>query len=254
MLRSTALIPWARGLFEWWGCQGIWRGHDVKLPASLEVVVHEANTWLRACDYNFPNVFEGTDDWFPDDPMLAAMLRNPPPALLAAAPGMARCQMKRAVKACDSLYRLLSEEEKAGLVTEADLLAEKTFYRADGFGIVLAIDGGVIISPTDMDSWVVWALREVRFCRMLPHHSAVSFALTRCIAQHAQVVVLLFLVAWCGRSLHEPVPPELDPSVSHKVPTHRVLCVYIRLRLSDILKHKLRSGRRRAWRTPGASR
>lgn len=26
-----------------------------------------------------------------------------------------------------------------------------------------------------------------------------------------QMAKLLYLVAWCGRSLHEPVPPELDP-------------------------------------------
>ena len=78
---------------------------------------------------------------------------------------MARCQMKRAVKECDSLYRLLSEEEKAGLVTEADLLAEKTFYRADGSALAASTE--VInpsFSPTDMAySWVVWALEQVRF-------------------------------------------------------------------------------------------
>lgn len=71
--------------------------------------------------------------------------------------------MKEAVRKCAPLSRLLTDEEKAGLVTQEDKAAEKNYIRADRVGITDWIDGAGIFSATNsMCSWVVWALDEVR--------------------------------------------------------------------------------------------
>lgn len=74
-----------------------------------------------------------------------------------------RCQMKRAVQQCAPLSRLFTAEETRGLVTEADVRANREFDRAAGpSGILDFLGGCAVFSPTDsMSSWVVWALNEV---------------------------------------------------------------------------------------------
>jgi len=119
MLRSAALVPWARGPLEVRPVRH--QSYD-----RLAEVAHEANVWLRGCNHNVLYVLQDTDpSIFPEvDGSWVDMLNNPPPALLAAAPGHARCQMKRAIQVYDPLCHLLSEDEKAGLVTEADTQAD----------------------------------------------------------------------------------------------------------------------------------
>jgi hypothetical protein len=187
MLFSKALVPWAHGLMEvrrGWGRRG-W-GNHVPVPASLAEVAHESNIWLRACNHNLAYLLEDTDpDVFDDNDndgfreFAMDMLRNPPPALLANAPGKARCEMKRAIKACDTLSRLLSDEEKAGLVTAADEEADKacSFPCPIDHGFIWGfIDGMGIFSPTWKScSWVVWALEQVREgARDSSPHSAIG--------------------------------------------------------------------------------
>lgn len=71
--------------------------------------------------------------------------------------------MKRAVQQCAPLSRLFTAEETRGLVTEADVRANREFDRAAGpSGILDFLGRCAVFSPTDsMSSWVVWALNEV---------------------------------------------------------------------------------------------
>lgn len=266
MLRSKALIPWIRLLRKARrrGGRGHWGWeYTHQLPSSLAEIAHEANVWLRACDHNLGYFLENTDPEVFDRELvsdyLIQMMSNPPPALLAAAPGKARYEMKRAIKAYDPLCHLLSEDEKAGLVTEADKRAPRAFIRADtSFGFLESfIDTSGVFSPTDAaGSWVVWALDKVsneeRRLPLVPPHTCIY--LIRLSRITDGVPPLPCRLVW---------PQPLRARASYARPlllaqgaggaTTSLWPVSFSRFISPVYHHTC-SGKRRAWRTCGASR
>jgi hypothetical protein len=165
------------------------RGRFLKASeASLVEIVHTTNIWIRACRYNVVVMLDPDRyhlDYIAD--MLRGMGYPPPRAFMDAAPGAAKFGMKTAIAQHRRLMeRLLTAEERAGVVTPADRDAQRAFQLSSFEGHYDFIDGTGIFSPTDSgSSWVDWALDGIE--------------------------AALYHVAWRGMPLSSPVPALLEP-------------------------------------------
>jgi hypothetical protein len=173
------------------------RGTLKASEASFVEIVHTANVWIRGCRHNIIRILDPDDygdDYGGDEirELLHEMGYPPPQAFLDAAPGAAMFGMKTSIAQHRRLMmQLLTAEERAEVVTPADIEALRACQRAGWEGHYDWVEGNGAFLPEATSycgsggSWVAWALDGIE--------------------------AALYHVAWRGVPLSSPVPALLEP-------------------------------------------